>query len=128
MKEKVQVYLCDEEGLRFFGEGPYRLLLAVEETGSLRGGAMQMHMAYTKALRLITHAEEVLGFPLTQRTIGGKGGGGSALTAEARKLVTQYEQYRTAVEQETRRLFDQYFGPHWLCDSGLGGGETVREQ
>ncbi len=128
MKERVQVYLCDGEGLRFFGEGPYRLLLAVAETGSLRGGAMQMHMAYTKALKLITHAEEVLGVLLIERTIGGKGGGGSALTAEARKLVTQYEQYRTAVQREAERLFEQYFPAHWMRDSSLRGGETVREQ
>ena len=32
-------------------------------------------MAYTKAFHLIRHAEEELGFPLTEKTIGGTGGG-----------------------------------------------------
>lgn len=32
-----------------------------------------MNMAYTKAFHLIRHAEEELGFPLTEKTIGGTG-------------------------------------------------------
>ena len=43
-----------------------------------------MQMAYTKALGLVRHAEQVLGFALTERKIGGKGGGGSVLTDEAK--------------------------------------------
>ena len=50
MRPVIRVYLYDENGERFFGEGPLRLLHAVEETGSLRSAAQSMEMAYTKAL------------------------------------------------------------------------------
>ena len=68
MKPVIKITLTDEEGLRFFGEGPCRLLRAVEETGSLRAAAASMGMAYSKATRLLRQAESALGFSLTSRT------------------------------------------------------------
>ena len=73
MREQIKLYLCNEEGQRFFGEGPYHLLRCIERCGSLRSVAQEMNMAYTKAFHLIRHAEEELGFPLTEKTIGGTG-------------------------------------------------------
>ena len=78
MKVTLELRLCDEAGQRFFGEGPRQLLEGVERLGSLRAAAAEMGMAYTKALALVRRAEKELGFPLTRRSIGGKGGGGSA--------------------------------------------------
>ena len=80
MKPALRVMLCDDAGERFFGEGPCRLLHLIEETGSLRSAAAQMGLSYSKALRLVQHAEKELGFALTCKTIGGRGGGGSTLT------------------------------------------------
>ena len=80
MEAKTKIIFVDENGDKFFGEGPYQLLLGVERTGSLRCAAMEMGMAYSKAMKLVRHAEAALGFPLTQRTVGGKDGGSSTLT------------------------------------------------
>ena len=91
MYPTTRVFLKDDNGDKFFGEGPCRLLEGIERTGSLRAAALEMQMAYTKALHLLKHAEETLGFPLTERTIGGKGGGGSRLTSEARDFVVKYK-------------------------------------
>ena len=71
MKPALRVMLCDDAGERFFGEGPCRLLHLIEETGSLRSAAAQMGLSYSKALRLVQHAEKELGFALTCKTIGG---------------------------------------------------------
>lgn len=30
MREQIKLYLCNEEGQRFFGEGPYQLLRCIE--------------------------------------------------------------------------------------------------
>ena len=56
MQPNIRVMLFDEDGERFFGEGPCRLLHAIEQTGSLRAAAQSMQMAYTKALGLVRHA------------------------------------------------------------------------
>ena len=57
MREQIKLYLCNEEGQRFFGEGPYQLLRCTERCGSLRSAAQEMNMAYTKAFHLIRHAK-----------------------------------------------------------------------
>ena len=120
MKPALRVMLCDDAGERFFGEGPCRLLHLIEETGSLRSAAAQMGLSYSKALRLVQHAEKELGFALTCKTIGGRGGGGSTrtfvldhltgtLTAEARQFLERYEAYRDACVQTSRELYSAFF-------------------
>ena len=109
MKPVTKIQFFDENGEKFFGEGPCRLLKKVEETGSLRCAAASMEMAYSKALKLVKQAEKALGFPLTQRSVGGRDGGGSSLTPEGRAFLMQYEAYRDACIQTNRELYAQYF-------------------
>lgn len=122
MKPVTRITLTDDNGMKFFGEGPCRLLRCVETTGSLRAAAMEMGMAYSKASRLIKQAESTLGFPLTTRSVGGKDGGGSILTPEGKQLLVQYETYRDACVKANLALYRQYF-PKIGCvimASGLG--------
>lgn len=109
MDAVTKLTLVDDNGEKFFGEGPFRLLKLVEEIGSLRKAALTMGMAYSKALRLLKHAEEVLGYPLTERTVGGSSGGGSHLTQEGKEWVEKYEAYRNACAAANRRLYLEFF-------------------
>lgn len=109
MEAVTRILFLDDNGQKFFGEGPYRLLCAVEETGSLRSAALSMEMAYTKAMKLLKNAEAALGFPLTVRAAGGKDGGGSRLTPEGKEWLNQYEAYRDACIQANRRLYLEFF-------------------
>ena len=81
----------------------------IEETGSLRGAAMSMGMAYTKALKLIGNAEKALGFKLTERATGGKDGGGSRITPEGKEWLTRYETYRDACKAANAKLYMEFF-------------------
>lgn len=122
MKAITRITFLDDHGEKFFGEGPARILHAIEEKGSLRAAAMSMNMAYTKALKLLKNAEAALGFPLTTRTTGGRDGGGSMLTPEGKLWLERYEAYRDACTQANRELISRYF-PKVGCvimASGLG--------
>ena len=122
MKPVTRITLTDDNGIKFFGEGPCRLLRAVERTGSLRAAAMEMEMAYSKANKLLKQAEQALGYPLTARSTGGRDGGGSTLTPEGRKLLEQYEAYRDACVKANQALYRRFF-PRIGCvimASGLG--------
>lgn len=128
MKPDLRAYLLGFEGARVFGPGPRELLERVESEGSLRAAAISMGMAYTKASRMVKAAEASFGFSLTERTIGGVGGGGSRLTAEARDLLNRYEAFEAACEDDLRRNFAECFSgfadvPRLGCvvmASGLG--------
>ena len=122
MKAISKIIFLDENNEKFFGEGPARLLHGIDEKGSLRAASASMNMAYTKALKLMKHAEAALGFPLTTRITGGKDGGGSTLTPEGRRWLAQYEAYRDACIQSNQALYRHYF-PTISCvimASGLG--------
>lgn len=109
MEAVTKIVFLDENREKFFGEGPYRLLRGVEQTGSLRSAAAAMGMAYSKAIRILKHAEEVLGFPLTSRSVGGVSGGGSRLTDEGKEWIEKYEAYRNACVLANRRLYLEFF-------------------
>ncbi len=75
-----------------FGNGLYRLLLLIDEYKSVNRACKEMKMAYSKAYKMIIRSEKDLNCKLLVGKIGGKGGGGSTLTEEARKLMSFYEQ------------------------------------
>ena len=103
-----RIWLHDQ-GEPIFGPGTLRLLVLVGEAGSLHRAAKEMGMAYSKAWRIVKDAEDHLGFKLLERQIGGAGGGGSVLTAEARGLVASFAAMRAEADANLRRLFEKYF-------------------
>ena len=109
MRAVTKIMIFDDNGEKFFGEGPAQLLHRIEEKGSLRAAAMSMEMAYTKALSIIKHAEKALGLSLVIRTTGGKSGGGSRLTPEGKEWLERYEAYRNACIQANSELYLDFF-------------------
>ena len=110
---KLRISFYSDLGEKFFGEGPYRLLCGIRRCGSLRAAAQSMDMAYTKAFRMIKCAEQYCGFPLTSRTIGGDGGGGSVLTREAEELLNRYERLQSSCGQMADQLYQEAFSQFW---------------
>lgn len=109
MKAVTKIVFTDDNGTKFFGEGPFRLLCCVEKTGSLRAAAMEMEMAYSKASKILKQAEANLGFSLTSRSAGGKDGGGSVLTPEGKQWLSRYKAYRDACIRANQVLYRQHF-------------------
>lgn len=109
MDVMTRITFMDENGEKFFGEGPCRLLQAIEAHGSLRSAAMSMNMAYTKALKIMKNAEQSIGFPLITRTTGGKDGGGSILTPEGKLWLERYKSCRDACDKANREIVRSYF-------------------
>jgi molybdate transport system regulatory protein len=94
---------------RAFGDGPARLLDGVEEWGSLRKASQELGMSYNKAWRILHAAEQRLGFPLLDRSVGGSLGGGSHLTPEAQDLMKRYRAVATEADQALEDVFRRHF-------------------
>lgn len=97
------------KGEKAFGPGIATLLRAVEQTGSLQKAAESMGMAYSKAWKMIKELEQLWGFPLTYRDIGGKNGGGSVLTPACRLLLERYERFTAEISHNCSELFSKYY-------------------
>ncbi|NWF93777.1 MAG: LysR family transcriptional regulator [Syntrophaceae bacterium] len=108
MKIAYKVWL-DNNG-KAFGDGPCELLQRVEKTKSLHQAACQMGMAYSKAWRLIQMVEKRLGFALIERKIGGRSGGGSNLTPQAKELMEKFVRFRKDAEWVLEKTYRKHFG------------------
>lgn len=92
-----------------FGAGVAQLLRQVEVHHSLRGAALAMDMAYSKAWTIMRRSEGELGFQLLVYATGGKGGGGASLTPEAKALLDAYDRYCQRLNDASNALFQEEF-------------------
>nr|WP_326185088.1 LysR family transcriptional regulator [uncultured Oscillibacter sp.] len=107
---KLTVRLFTDDNERCFGPGIATLLERVREHHSLRAAAASMEMAYSKAWRIIRTAEHVFGCKMLASTIGGRHGGGAALTPEAERLLAAYQAYVADVTAYSQGKFEEAFG------------------
>lgn len=111
IKSKIWV---EANGRLIFSDGRLALLEAVAELGSLRQAAQRLAMSYRAAWGLLKVTEEMLGVKLLDVTIGGRRGGGAALTPVARDLVGRYRRVKARVNRTADRAFARAFGPSFL--------------
>lgn len=102
-----KIWLEKEE--KVFGEGPANILTLVEEKGSLNQAAEAMEMSYSQAWHLIKQLEDRLGFKLLKAYSGGKNGGGSQLTPEARQLQQRYNDFKKEADLILEQLAEKFF-------------------
>ena len=108
MKGACKIWL-DHHG-KAFGEGPYELLKRVEKTNSLHEAASQIRMSYSKAWKLIQTMEKRLGFPLLDKKIGGRSGGGSKVTPKGKELMKRYDQFEKEARKAVEKSYEKHFG------------------
>lgn len=88
----------EHEGKYAIGEGSAALLKAIDEVGSITKAAKKLNISYKYAWDQIAEAEKAVGKPILKTTVGGKTGGGSVLTDEAKALLREYTRKKRYVE------------------------------
>ena len=111
MQLNIKIWLSDEKGYGFLGEGRFRLLHEVQQTGSLTQAAQQLGISYRKAWGDIRSAEEGLGFELITRRRGGRAGGASSLNDRAIRLLEAYTKIQATLKNQARRQYKQILEP-----------------
>ncbi|WP_077611807.1 winged helix-turn-helix domain-containing protein [Clostridium sp. Marseille-P2415] len=94
---------------RNFGPGVAGLMKLVRERGSLAAACQEMHMAYSKAWKIINKAEADLGFSLMEGRRGGENGGTTVLTAEGEDFLDRYLAFTEQMEAFAEKIFHKYF-------------------
>lgn len=90
-------------GESFGGPGRIALLGQIAECGSITQAAKAMAMSYKAAWDAIDSMNNLAGEPLVERLTGGKGGGGTRLTARGKQLVENFN----TIAREHRHFVDQ---------------------
>ncbi len=105
LKYKIWLY----KNGKVFGDGPLEILKRIERDGSLRRAAADINMSYSQAWNLIKNIEDKLGFKLLEKRIGGKKGGGSTLTNDAKQLMDKYEKLKIDADRTLKELYKKHF-------------------
>ena len=94
-----KVWLVNREMEHVFGPGLAGLLAEVEHLGSLKAAAERCGISYRHAWGAIRRAESCMGLKLISASPGGKGGGRSHITEDARRVMAIYETLTAHVSQ-----------------------------
>jgi molybdate transport system regulatory protein len=109
MKLEGQFWIT-HNGQNLAGQARIELLMQIANTGSITQAAKAVGISYKSAWDSVDAMNNAAGSPLVARSAGGKGGGGTQLTAAGQQLVDAFAGY----QQEHQRFLDR------LCeDSSL---------
>lgn len=100
---RLSIYNPSSGSNSVFGKGIADLCNGVREMGSLNASAKNMHMAYSKAWRIIKDTEDALGVELLIRD----GAHGSTLTDEANRLLDIYYMIIDELNDEAGKIYQK---------------------
>lgn len=112
------------------GAARIALLAAIQQTGSITGAAKAVGMSYKAAWDAIDTMNNLAGTTLVVRATGGKGGGGTTLTAQALRLIDTYR----VIEREHRAFLERAgaaiegFAQDWRLIGRIGMKTSARNQ
>ena len=92
------------------GPGKISLLEAIARTGSITSAARELGMSYRRAWLLLDELNRSLSKPAADSAMGGRRGGGTALTDTGRRLIAIYRRIETVATSSCRRDIKQLVG------------------
>lgn len=113
MDAKLNIWL-EQDGEVVLSLWRVQLLEAVDRTGSINAAAAEMEVHFRTAWEKIKQMEARLGMPLVESQTGGVGGGGTALTPEARRLLTRFHSLTEGLDA----LLDERFQALFASNAG----------
>jgi molybdate transport system regulatory protein len=102
----------------FLGQGRIELLKNINQSGSITKAAKAMKMSYKAAWDAVDAMNNLSDFPLVESSKGGKGGGGTHLTAYAKELIETYnilqEEHNQFLDNLSKRISEKNGHVHLL--------------
>lgn len=112
------------------GQARIALLEHIATTGSITAAAKAAGMSYKAAWDAVDAMNQLAGEPLVARSTGGRGGGGTRLTARGAKLVAAFRAVEAAQQQFLARVAAdlEHFDEQWPIIARLGLQTSARNQ
>jgi molybdate transport system regulatory protein len=107
MKLNYKIWIESDEGVSILGEGKWKLLQAIKQTGSLKAAAEKVGYAYRQTWESLKNVEDKIGFKLVEKIRGGESGGKTVLTPKGEQLLDFFEELYIEVEPLLQRSFDK---------------------
>jgi molybdate transport system regulatory protein len=108
LRAKFKLWLSTRDIEGVFGDGKWRLLKAIENTGSLTEASESLRISYRKAWGDLKKAQEALNEPLVEKHRGGAQGGQTALTKQGRKWAKAYSGFHRDIEKAVEKAYEKH--------------------
>ncbi len=108
LQPRLKIWLSSDREEGVFGDGKWRLLQALEKTGSLTAAAAALKISYRKAWGDLRKAERCLEASLVERRRGGRTGGETRLTPVGQVWLETYSRFRRDVESAVAQAYAQH--------------------
>jgi len=107
LKPRFKLWLNTQGAQGVFGDGKWRLLKAIDSSGSLSAAAEALGISYRKAWGDLNKAERYLQTRLIERHRGGSKGGRTDLTAEGKRWLKAYGRFRRDIEKTLEKAYSR---------------------
>ena len=108
LRAKFKLWLSTRDIEGVFGDGKWRLLKAIESTGSLTEASESLKISYRKAWGDLKKAQEALNESLVEKHRGGIRRGQSTLTEEGKKWVSAYTKFHNDIEKAIEKAYQKH--------------------
>lgn len=98
----------DNKGI--LGDGKWKLLKLIEQTGSLKLAIEQSGLTYRKTWNNLRKIEKLLGFPILETSRGGAEGGSTYLTEEGKRIIRIFDEFHAEVDTLMGDAFERFRG------------------
>jgi len=107
LKLNYKFWIETEANVSILGEGKWKLLKAIDETGSLKSATKKMGYSYRQTWDNLKHIEEKLGFQLIEKSRGGVDGGKTLLTTKGKSIVRFFDKLYQETESTIQLTFSR---------------------
>ena len=107
LNARCKLWLSSKNIEGVFGDGKWRLLEAIDQTGSLSAASELLRISYRKAWGDLNKAQDALNVSLVEKRRGGNIGGRTTLTSEGKQWVRAYSMFRADVEKAIGKAYEK---------------------
>jgi len=108
LRARFKLWLSTRDIEGVFGDGKWRLLKAIENTGSLTSASESLRISYRKAWGDLKKAQEAMNITLVEKKRGGILGGQTNLTEKGKKWVKAYTRFRDDTEKAVEKAYEKH--------------------
>jgi len=107
LKLHYKIWFTDQNEKGILGDGKWKILKAIDETGSLTSACEKLEITYRRTWNDLKAIEEQLGFALLEKSRGGAEGGSTSLTPEGKKLIRAFDDFHEKMDVIMQQHFTE---------------------
>lgn len=102
-------WLTQKDGTEILGKKVLNLLEDIDKEGSIQAASNKNKISYRKAWGDIKKAEEILKFTIIETKRGGKEGGKSSLTEDAKNMLQAFKELENELDKAVYNIAKKFF-------------------